>query len=94
MPTTYENDSNTKFHHKWIKQNNNYSNKKPKEVDHFFLLIMSIIIFFMQCGFAFMEAGAVRYVSHCINVFCVNCLDSVHFHLKCRTFKIRYLDID
>ena len=34
----------------------------PKEVDHFFLLIMSIIIFFMQCGFAFMEAGAVRLV--------------------------------
>ena len=34
--------------------------KLPKEVDHFFLLIMSIIIFFMQCGFAFMEAGAVR----------------------------------
>ena len=33
---------------------------KPKEMDHFFLLIMSIIIFFMQCGFAFMEAGAVR----------------------------------
>jgi len=32
----------------------------PNEVDHFFLLIMSIIIFFMQCGFAFMEAGAVR----------------------------------
>ena len=35
-------------------------NKIPKEIDHFFLLIMSIIIFFMQCGFAFMEAGAVR----------------------------------
>ena len=34
--------------------------KKPEEMDHFFLLIMSIIIFFMQCGFAFMEAGAVR----------------------------------
>ena len=33
---------------------------RPKEIDHFFLLIMSIIIFFMQCGFAFMEAGAVR----------------------------------
>ena len=32
----------------------------PENVDHFFLLIMSIIIFFMQCGFAFMEAGAVR----------------------------------
>jgi hypothetical protein len=36
------------------------SDKIPEEVDHFFLLIMSIIIFFMQCGFAFMEAGAVR----------------------------------
>ena len=34
----------------------------PEEIDHFFLLIMSIIIFFMQCGFAFMEAGAVRLV--------------------------------
>ena len=39
----------------------NLSDKIPEEVDHFFLLIMSIIIFFMQCGFAFMEAGAVRY---------------------------------
>ena len=37
-----------------------YEEWRPKEVDHFFLLIMSIIIFFMQCGFAFMEAGAVR----------------------------------
>ena len=37
-----------------------YDERIPKEVDHFFLLIMSIIIFFMQCGFAFMEAGAVR----------------------------------
>ena len=34
--------------------------KIPTDIDHFFLLIMSIIIFFMQCGFAFMEAGAVR----------------------------------
>ena len=39
---------------------NEYDERIPKEVDHFFLLIMSIIIFFMQCGFAFMEAGAVR----------------------------------
>ena len=37
-----------------------HDDRLPKEVDHFFLLIMSIIIFFMQCGFAFMEAGAVR----------------------------------
>ena len=33
---------------------------KPKSIDHLFLLVNSVIIFFMQCGFAFMEAGAVR----------------------------------
>ena len=31
------------------------------ESDQFFLIVMSIIIFFMQCGFAFLEAGSVRY---------------------------------
>ena len=30
------------------------------ECDQFFLILMSIIIFFMQCGFAFLEAGSVR----------------------------------
>ena len=30
-------------------------------VDQFFLVIIAIIIFFMQCGFAFLEAGSVRY---------------------------------
>ena len=30
------------------------------ESDQFFLILMSIIIFFMQCGFAFLEAGSVR----------------------------------
>jgi len=30
------------------------------ESDKLFLIVMSIIIFFMQCGFAFLEAGAVR----------------------------------
>ena len=29
--------------------------------DEFFLVVVSIIIFFMQCGFAFLEAGSVRY---------------------------------
>ena len=43
-------------------QEHQSDDRLPKEVDHFFLLIMSIIIFFMQCGFAFMEAGAVRLV--------------------------------
>ena len=28
--------------------------------DHFFLIVIAIIIFFMQCGFAFLEAGSVR----------------------------------
>ena len=31
-----------------------------QEADQFFLIVMSIIIFFMQCGFAFLEAGSVR----------------------------------
>ena len=31
-----------------------------KESDQFFLIVMSIVIFFMQCGFAFLEAGSVR----------------------------------
>ena len=28
--------------------------------DQFFLIVIAIIIFFMQCGFAFLEAGSVR----------------------------------
>lgn len=28
--------------------------------DAFFMVIMGIIVFLMQCGFAFLEAGAVR----------------------------------
>ena len=31
-----------------------------QETDQFFLILMSIVIFFMQCGFAFLEAGSVR----------------------------------
>lgn len=48
--------------------------EEPEEVDHFFLLIMSIIIFFMQCGFAFMEAGAVR-SKNTVNILIKNWLD-------------------
>ena len=32
------------------------------ELDALFLVVMSIIIFVMQCGFAFLEAGTVRNV--------------------------------
>ena len=35
-------------------------NNLEKNTDHFFLIIIAIIIFFMQGGFAFLEAGAVR----------------------------------
>ena len=31
-----------------------------KSTDHFFLIVFGVIIWFMQCGFAFLEAGAVR----------------------------------
>ena len=34
-------------------------------LDAFFLVVMGCFVFFMQCGFAFLEAGSVRY----INVF-------------------------
>ena len=29
-------------------------------IDAFFLIVMGCIVFFMQCGFAFLEAGSVR----------------------------------
>ena len=43
--------------------NHNNSEEKYSEmtnVDHFFLTVLGIIVFFMQCGFGFLEAGAVR----------------------------------
>ena len=43
-------------------------------VDSFFLIIISIIIFFMQGGFAFLEAGSVRSV---FRDFCVICSSPV-----------------
>ena len=30
------------------------------ETDQFFIIVIAFIIFFMQCGFAFLEAGSVR----------------------------------
>ena len=37
------------------------------ELDALFLVVMSIIIFVMQCGFAFLEAGTVRNVIKSFN---------------------------
>ena len=31
--------------------------------DSFFLIVIGCIIFLMQCGFAFLEAGSVRYIN-------------------------------
>ena len=36
-----------------------------KETDQFFLIVVSMLIFFMQCGFAFLEAGSVRLARNC-----------------------------
>ena len=55
----FENSSSFEYEED-VETSTKLTDKIPEEVDHFFLLIMSIIIFFMQCGFAFMEAGAVR----------------------------------
>ena len=43
-------------------------------MDDFFRLSLSTIIFFMQCGFAFMEAGAVR-SKNTVNILLKNWLD-------------------
>ena len=43
-------------------------------VDGFFNLVMGLIVFLMQCGFAFLEAGSVR-TKNTVNILIKNMLD-------------------
>ena len=57
------------------------------ELDALFLVVMSIIIFAMQCGFAFLEAGTVRNVtksfsSATLYEFCLRSKNTVNILIK------------
>ena len=48
-------------HQKRTNDNESDMDTLKENVDALFLIVMGCIVFFMQCGFALLEAGSVRY---------------------------------
>ena len=49
------------IHQKRTTDNESDMDTLKENVDALFLIVMGCIVFFMQCGFALLEAGSVRY---------------------------------